>query len=568
MASRIFGACCALARGLPKSANLWGGQSVLRAGEGLVIEVFTTKNIVFAIGNVLFATFHGYGAAWLAIRMLFRPRQAVKLWGFTVWPQGMIPRHRERLAQSIGNAVGNELVSQDTVINALFETDFFRRKIESFVDNALRDLLSRSYPSLLEALPNAARAPVLEAVASLQIRLAQYLAEILKDEEAAEAIRGFVTRRVDDLLAQSLDETVGPENFNKVLGFAEGQFRAVVTEKGFRGKVHGFVGGRVDDLTQSQATLAELFTPDAVALLKDRAAQAIPPVVQNLAEIAASERTRARIGSLIKREVDEYYEDLSLIKKIFISRERIHGEVDELVNKTLPLKIEEYLRGEAFAEDAQAFLSDTIDDVLARPVNEIVGQIAPDKLELIKEQLTGRVIEIAQSQALATSVSAYATDALEALRPLALRDALQRAHADAEERFKGFLVKGLLSIMARPETAQTLNSILNAQVERLLVTPIGRLTDHIPENTIGQISRVISEQITGVARERLPAALSEFDIGGIVRRKVADYPPEKLEKLVLSIAEQHLRTIEFFGAAIGLILGIGQVIIALFVFSK
>jgi len=64
---------------------------------------------------------HGYGAAWLAIWMLFHPYKPVKLFGITIWPQGMIPRHRARLAQSIGNAVGNELVSQDTVFDALAE---------------------------------------------------------------------------------------------------------------------------------------------------------------------------------------------------------------------------------------------------------------------------------------------------------------------------------------------------------------------------------------------------------------------------------------------------------------
>jgi uncharacterized membrane protein YheB (UPF0754 family) len=45
---------------------------------------------------VLVATFHGYGAAWLAVRMLFRPHHPVRLLGLTIWPQGMIPRHRER----------------------------------------------------------------------------------------------------------------------------------------------------------------------------------------------------------------------------------------------------------------------------------------------------------------------------------------------------------------------------------------------------------------------------------------------------------------------------------------
>ena len=58
--------------------------------------------------------------------MLFHPYKSVKLFGMTVWPQGMIPRHREKLAQSIGNAVGNELVSQQTVFDALFETSFFQ----------------------------------------------------------------------------------------------------------------------------------------------------------------------------------------------------------------------------------------------------------------------------------------------------------------------------------------------------------------------------------------------------------------------------------------------------------
>jgi uncharacterized membrane protein YheB (UPF0754 family) len=47
-------------------------------------------------------------------------------------------------------------------------------------------------------------------------------------------------------------------------------------------------------------------------------------------------------------------------------------------------------------------------------------------------------------------------------------------------------------------------------------------------------------------------------VGGIVRNKVADYPADKLEALVLSVAAQHLKTIELFGALIGLIIGVFQ----------
>ena len=98
--------------------------------------------LLIAIGIIVVATIHGYGAAWLAIWMLFHPYKSAKLFGITIWPQGMIPRHREKLAQSIGNAVGNELVSQQTVFDALFETSFFQRKVEEFVGAYTNELLS------------------------------------------------------------------------------------------------------------------------------------------------------------------------------------------------------------------------------------------------------------------------------------------------------------------------------------------------------------------------------------------------------------------------------------------
>src|SRR6188474_3526781 len=184
--------------------------------------------LLIAIGIIVVATIHGYGAAWLAIWMLFHPYKPVKLLGITIWPQGMIPRHRDRLAQSIGNAVGNELVSQETVFQALFETGFFERKVEGFVNSYSTELLSTAYPSLIEALPTGARAPVLDTIAALQYRLAEHIASVLKSEQTAEAIEKFVDRQVDSLLERRLNETVSEETFTQIVGFAENRFQGLV----------------------------------------------------------------------------------------------------------------------------------------------------------------------------------------------------------------------------------------------------------------------------------------------------------------------------------------------------
>jgi uncharacterized membrane protein YheB (UPF0754 family) len=503
---------------------------------------------------------HGYLAAWLAIWMLFHPYRSVKMFGITIWPQGMIPRHRERLAQSIGNAVGNELVSQDTVFGALFETGFFERKVEGFVTSYTNELLSAVHPSLIEALPRGARAPVLDTIAALQLRLAEHIASVLKSDQTAVAIKNFVDQQVDKILERRLAETVSRETFEAILQFVEEHYQTLVSEEVFESKVSAFVSDRLTDLVGTSATLAEMFTPETIALIKDRIDQQIGPIAQHLADIATSPQTRQRIGSLIKHEVGDYYDQLSFFKKIFISRERIFHEVDDLVHSTLPRRVDEYLRGPAFAQEATSFLNATIDNLMTRPLNELVGQVSSERFETIKQEAGLRVVAMARSPELAKSVASYLTEAVERLQPQTLRELLEAVNPESVPRLKTFLARSLLTVLARDDTARTINAILSSQIERFLVAPIGRLGDHMPPGSIEKASAALTEKITMAARERLPAAIAEFDVGGLVRRKVSDYPLDKLEALVLSVAQHHLKTIEWFGAIIGFWIGVGQVL--------
>ncbi len=523
------------------------------------MDPFTFK-LLIATAIVVVATIHGFGAAWLAIWMLFHPYNPVKFLGLTIWPQGMIPRHRERLAQSIGNAVGNELVSQETIFDALFETSFFKSKIEAFVENYSRDLLTTNYPSFLDAVPSPARAQILDTISGLQYRLAEHIASMLKSDETAEAVRAFVERQIDDLLARRVGDTLSDDAFLKIRDFVGDRFLSLVTADGFEQKITEFVSGRLDELARSKATLADTFTPETIAFIKERIDSHVPPIVHHLADIATSESTQKQIGALIKLEVDDYYEQLSLIKKIFISRERIHREVDELVNKTLPRRIEEYLRGPAFEQEAEAFLNATIDKVLAQPLEALAGQIDSEKFDSIKTQLANRIIELAKSEELTNSISTYVAEALDRLRPQTLAGALQHVDTEIVDRAKRFLVDSLLGLLSRDDTARTINAVLSSQIERLMIAPIGRLGDHVSEASVKRASEILVERITEAARERLPTAIAEFDVGGLVRKKVTEYPLEKLETLVLSVAQHHLKKIEIFGAIIGFFIGVGQAV--------
>ena len=166
---------------------------------------------------------------------MFRPRQPFKVLGITLFPQGMIPRHRDRLANAIGKAVGEELVSQETIMEELLGKEFLRRKIRGVVDSYTTEMVSRSYPSLIEALPANLRAPVLDAITSLQFKVAKHIEDVLKSEESLRTISGFVERRVDEFLSKRVSEVVDDETFDKILFFLEDRIRTAIQSEAFAG---------------------------------------------------------------------------------------------------------------------------------------------------------------------------------------------------------------------------------------------------------------------------------------------------------------------------------------------
>jgi non-ribosomal peptide synthetase component F len=106
------------------------------------------------------------------------------------------------------------------------------------------------------------------------------------------------------------------------------------------------------------------------------------------------------------------------------------------------------------------------------------------------------------------SINAYLDDALQRLQPRTLRELIETLNPDTAARVKAFLTQSLLTILARDDTAKTINGILSAQIEQFLITPIGRLADHMPAGAIEKASVALTEKIVAAARERLPAAIA------------------------------------------------------------
>src|SRR5207244_11525595 len=99
--------------------------------------------------------------------------------------------------------------------------------------------------------------------------LAEHIAAVLKSDQTARAIETFVDGQIDKLLQRRLSETINEDTFAILRSFVEERYQSFVSAEQFESKVYSFVSDRIDELARTDATLAEMFSPETIALIKE-----------------------------------------------------------------------------------------------------------------------------------------------------------------------------------------------------------------------------------------------------------------------------------------------------------
>ncbi|MFT4539183.1 MAG: uncharacterized membrane protein YheB (UPF0754 family) [Planctomycetota bacterium] len=102
---------------------------------------------------------------------------------------------------------------------------------------------------------------------------------------------------------------------------------------------------------------------------------------------------------------------------------------------------------------------------------------------------------------------------------------------------------------------------LGPKIDELRKLPLvgGFLTDERVHDLKAQMASAISDNKELLISEFERAMESGIDVQEIVSRKVAAFPVQRLEELILEVASRELRSIEVLGGVLGVLIGFGQV---------
>lgn len=112
--------------------------------------------------------------------------------------------------------------------------------------------------------------------------------------------------------------------------------------------------------------------------------------------------------------------------------------------------------------------------------------------------------------------------------------------------------------------------LIDSKIEVFLKTKLGEampfLVMFINDKTIASIKEILSEEVKSILPEAIENFAdnleANFDVKALVQKKVAQFPVEKFEEVIMGILSKELVFIEVVGLILGALIGVFQVVLA------
>ena len=187
------------------------------------------------------AAFIGWFTNWLAIKMLFHPREPINILGYSL--QGIFPKRKKQFAEKLGFLVAKELISFDEISAKLHDPQtvqrampFIEEKIDGFIKVKLKEEMPLLSMFIKDDSLNGIKKGMVKEIETMFPALILKMTEGMKEDLNVEKI---VTDKVSNFSSDKLEEILNAimskefrfvEIIGAVLGFLIGCMQILITK--------------------------------------------------------------------------------------------------------------------------------------------------------------------------------------------------------------------------------------------------------------------------------------------------------------------------------------------------
>jgi uncharacterized membrane protein YheB (UPF0754 family) len=188
----------------------------------------------------IISAFIGWFTNWIAIKMLFHPKEPKKILGITF--HGIFPKRQKQFAEKLGRLVSQELLSFDDIEKKITNPENLKKLmplVEKQIDNFLRVKLSETMPMISMFIGDKTidklKLVFMQELENLFPQIMKNYMGNLKQELdlekiVTEKVSGFSSDKLEEILNQIMSKEFRfVEIIGGVLGFIIGLVQVLIT---------------------------------------------------------------------------------------------------------------------------------------------------------------------------------------------------------------------------------------------------------------------------------------------------------------------------------------------------
>jgi uncharacterized membrane protein YheB (UPF0754 family) len=498
----------------------------------------------------------GYVTNAIAIRMLFRPLAEIRVLGVRLpLTPGIIPKQRAQLAESIGQMVSRELLTEEAIRRQL-ATENFQARLDQNIETLLGDVISTP----LAELQRGNQELVFTSVESF---LSEGLYSFFSSRSFIHGVRGILGRVIHSVGERQVGELIGETGVGALV---VDRLVLLVAQPESRLKIVKAVEGWLEQRRRGNERLADLLSEELTQVLADLVATLLPSLFDSLFRWLDQETVREQMNRRGKKLLRTVLEKLNVLQRFLISA----GQFDRTLEQKMPEIVEEAvsaLRSYAYEEDTLKGVKDAVNRAFSRwrdgSAAQLFVRVRPGLAAELVEGLLVRVGEEKTRKRIASGIDRV----LGRLKDRTLGEILTRYLRIPQQEAIDFVSTKVLTYMSRKETSQTIAaevvSFSRKFMEEHKYSNIAELL-HIEPALQKRASTYLSAQLIRIIDARLPGFIESFDVRQLVVDKINGLDVAQVERLLLIVIQKHLRWINVFGGILGALIGFSQIVLRLF----
>ncbi len=482
----------------------------------------------------------GYFTNYVAVKMLFRPYNEIKILGIKLpFTPGLIPKEKRRISKALGNAVGDTILTDDTITDYMIKPEMV-----DYISKIVRDIsLNSRYKNI--TINNAGKRIFGDNWDVFLKKVFDCGIDWFENEFLSENTKDYITEEIYKNIVKRLDTKVGSIDREKILNFAEYSFSTFFSGIFESGKAHEFFEKAIWNFILSKQSdnrkISDIASFSAVAEFKDYISLKVPDAANYILSLTENEQ----IEEFLKSKLSDILKSVAgPIVSMFVDEDSIYCNIIE--------NLTEYFNNTENSNEIENVVGIVVDKLAEKTIGDLAIVVAGQLRENSINRFMGFVFDEINNNILDGKFTEIFNDFIDKNMNLSAMDILLKADNEFDKKIKSYIyeLSGILF-----DNINLNNEYVFNLFKKFTDTEIFCLLDKFgisEEKIIDFVKNGYIKFIKNIA----PGFIKNLNTSHIVEEKINNFDMKFTEELILSITKKELSAITYFGGVLGFVIGI------------